>query len=133
MKHLVSLQTHCSSSLPEIAPLARTFLRKKKKAKCILFSSFVDERSETFFLQIFFQQMLPEIVLSKGGHARTRQIMLRGYPAFTNDRLKGIMAKVTVKADSQRGQEVTPVSITCGKSTNPPRARSQGEATEVRE
>lgn len=59
--------------------------------------------------------------------------MLRGYPAFTNDRLKEIMAEVMVKADSQAGQGVTLVSITCGNSTNPPRARRQGEATEVRE
>lgn len=59
--------------------------------------------------------------------------MLRGYPAFTNNRLKQITVKVTVKADRQPGQGVTLCSITCSNSTNPPCECSQGKVTEVSE
>lgn len=74
-----------------------------------------------------------KIVLIEGDHERTWPIMLRGYPAFTNDRLKQITVKVTVKADSQPGQGVTLGLITCSGWTNPPCERSQGKATEVRQ
>lgn len=59
--------------------------------------------------------------------------MLRGYPAYTNNRLKQITVKVLLKADSQPGQGVTLCSITCSNSTNPSCECSQGKVIEVRE
>lgn len=61
-----------------------------------------------------------------------KPIMLRGYLALTDDRLKQITVKVTVKAFSPPGQRVIQYSITCSNSTNPPCESSHGKAIEVR-